>query len=124
MEEKRQALERILASDTFARADQVKTFLRYVCEMEIAGRAQEISEYLVGVEALGKAAGFSTADDTSVRYRAYALRKKLDRYYTVEALAEPVHIEFVKGTYIPRFVEAEIAEPVEPPPPPRDRRFP
>src|SRR5215472_3393866 len=58
-EEKRQALEEMLESETFARADQLKFFLRYVCEMELAGRSSEISEYSVGVEALGRPKSFS-----------------------------------------------------------------
>jgi hypothetical protein len=102
-DEKRSILESVLHSDTFARADQLKSFLKYVCEMEIAGRAEEISEYLVGVEALGKPVSFSTVEDTSVRNRAYALRQKLDKYFADEALDAPVRIEFVKGTYVPRF---------------------
>jgi len=103
LEEKRHALEEILESDTFARADQLKFFLKYVCEMELAGRAPEISEYSVGVEALGRPKSFSPTDDASVRNRAYALRKKLDKYYTDERPDAAVRIEFIKGTYIPRF---------------------
>jgi hypothetical protein len=105
--EKEAALKLVLESDTFARADQLKKFLRYVCEMESAGRAADITEYLVGVEALGRPKDFSPTDDTSVRNRAYALRHKLEVFYTKERPDAPVRIEFQKGTYIPRFVKAE-----------------
>ena len=37
--DKRQALEQVLRSATFTRARQVRNFLRYICEMELAGRA-------------------------------------------------------------------------------------
>lgn len=118
-EEKRAALQSVLQSNTFARADQLKDFLSYVCEMEIAGRHLEISEYQVGVEALHKPEGFSTVDDASVRNRAYALRKKLERFYAEEYPDASVRIEFVKGTYIPRFVEVDISkpQPIQPPSP-------
>ncbi len=123
LEEKREALERILQSDTFARADQLKSFLRYVCEMEFAGKADQISEYLIGVHALGKQEGFSTSEDTSVRNRAYALRHKLEQFYAEDQGGNRVRIEFRKGTYIPRFVEVEHAAPESPrdaaPSPPR-----
>ena len=102
-EEKRQALEEMLESETFARADQLKFFLRYVCEMELAGRSSEISEYSVGVEALGRPKTFSPVDDASVRNRAYALRKKIEKYYADERPDAPIRLEFIKGTYIPRF---------------------
>src|ERR1035437_6466901 len=103
-EEKRAALNLVLQSDTFARADQLKSFLRYVCELELAGQAGKITEYLIGVEALGRSEEFSPNDDTSVRNRAYALRHKLEKFYAEECPSSEVRIEFLKGTYIPRFV--------------------
>ena len=43
-EQKCAALEAVLHSQTFARADQLKSFLKYVCEMEMAGRGHELTE--------------------------------------------------------------------------------
>lgn len=103
-EEKRAALNLVLQSDTFARADQLKSFLRYVCDLEIAGEGGKITEYLIGVEALGRSREFSPNDDTSVRNRAYALRHKLEKFYEEECPSPRIRIEFLKGTYIPRFV--------------------
>jgi len=71
---KREALDLALKSATFSRSDQLKRFLRYVCEKEIAGKSDEINEYLVGIEALGKPSGYSPGNDSSVRTRAHALR--------------------------------------------------
>jgi hypothetical protein len=113
-EEKRHALEDILESDAFARADQLKFFLKYVCEMELSGRSAAISEYAVAVEALGRPKSFSPLDDASVRNRAYALRKKLDKYYTDERPDAPIRIEFIKGTYVPRFYSRDFPPPPEP----------
>lgn len=111
LEQKRLALERVLESDTFARADQLKSFLRYVCEMEFSGREDEISEYLIGVRALGKPEGFSTVEDTSVRNRAYALRQKLEQFYADHPDPATLRIEFRKGTYVPRFAEPPATPP-------------
>jgi len=74
-EQKRAALDAVLHSQTFSRADQLKCFLRYVCEMEMAGRGHELTEYLIGIEALGRPASYSPGDDSGVRTRAFALRK-------------------------------------------------
>src|SRR5689334_22272332 len=93
MERKRAALESVLHSHTFARADQLKSFLRYVCEMEFAGRGQELTEYLIGVEALGRPSNYSPGDDSAVRNRAFALRKKLQEFYENESQDAPVRIE-------------------------------
>lgn len=104
--EKRAALAQVLQSTTLERADQVRNFLRYICDMELAGRGAELSEYLVGVEALGRPSGYSTAEDSTVRRRAYALRQKLEEVYRAELADAHVRIEVPKGGYVPRFVRA------------------
>ena len=106
IDEKREALEHVLRSATFLRAEQLRNFLRYVCEMEIAGRAGELSEYLIGVEALGRPPGYSTAEDSSVRRRAHALRQKLEELYATDLAGVKVRIDLPKGSYAPRFLYA------------------
>jgi|SRR5215207_9083512 len=101
--DKRAALEQVLRSATFLRASQVRNFLRYICEMEFAGRGSTLHEYLIGVEALGRPTAYSTDDDSSVRRRAFALRQKLDEVYAKELAHAPVRIEVPKGGYVPRF---------------------
>jgi hypothetical protein len=104
--DKHAALEDILHSSTFLRAEQLRSFLRYICEMEQAGRAAELSEYLIGVEALGRPPGYSTAADSSVRRRAHALRHKLEEVYATELAGTRLRIHLPKGSYVPRFVRA------------------
>ena len=99
-DQKRAALEQVLASESLARSEQLRSFLRYVCELEIAGRGKEINEYLIGVEALGRAPGYSPAEDSSVRSRAYELRQKLTRYYESENPTSTVRIEFSNTTVL------------------------
>jgi hypothetical protein len=109
-EQKQAALEAVLRSNTFARADRLKSFLKYVCEMEIAGHGHELSEYLIGVEALGRPSQYSPGDDSAVRNRAFALRKKLQEFYERENPDAPIRIELHKGSYCPRFVEGATPE--------------
>ena len=107
--EKRAAMEQVLQSNTFLRASQVRNFLRYICEMELAGRASALHEYLIAVEAMGLPSSYSTDDDSSVRRRAYALRQKLERVYANELTQAKVRIEVPKGSYFPRFVPVNAA---------------
>jgi hypothetical protein len=107
--EKRAALHEVLSSVTFLRASQVRNFLRYICEMELAGRGATLHEYLIGVEALGRPTAYSTEDDSSVRRRAYALRQKLDEVYAKELTDARIRIDVPKGSYVPRFTPAESA---------------
>jgi hypothetical protein len=107
--EKRAALEQVLASATFERARQVRNFLRYICEMELAGRADALHEYLIAVEAMGRPMAYSTEDDSSVRRRAYALRQKLEEVYATELADASIRIAVPKGSYVPRFVPVDAA---------------
>ena len=116
-EQKRSALQAVLDSETFARSDQLRSFMRYVGEMAIAGRSREITEYLIAVEALGRPSDFSPAGDSSVRGRAHELRRKLQKYYETENPHAEVHIVLPKGLYFPRFVPREEPATAAPPVP-------
>jgi hypothetical protein len=116
LEESRAALEAVLQSAAFLRAEQKRSFLRYICEMELSGRGAELSEYVIGVEALGRPPGYSTGEDSSVRRHAHDLRQRLEEVYSTELASARVRIDLPKGGYAPRFVywdRAPAAAPVE-----------
>jgi hypothetical protein len=126
-EARRAALEEVLHSQTFARSEQLRNFLRYVCEKEIAGQASEIKEYSIGVEVFRRGGDYSPATDSTVRSRAWELRQKLEEYYRTEKPDAALRIVLTKGSYIPAFVEAvTAAAPSSPPevPPVPDRSSP
>lgn len=102
-DEKRQALARVLDSRALGRSEQLRNLLRYVCEAEIEGRGQELTEYVLGVSVLGRPSGYSPADDSCVRSRAYELRQRLSAYYASENPDDPIRIAIDKGGYCPRF---------------------
>lgn len=115
--EKREALRKVLESETFVRSEQLRRFLKCVCEMELEGRGAEINEYMIGVDVLHRPAGYSPGNDSSVRSRAYELRQHLERYYKREAPDAPIRIDLPKGSYQPLFVDAagpHTAAPAEP----------
>ncbi|MBL8227006.1 MAG: hypothetical protein JNL98_00955 [Bryobacterales bacterium] len=101
--ERQAAVEQVLNSQTLARSDQLKAFLEFVCAQEMKGEGANLSEYLIGVQVLGKPEGYSTADDATVRTRAHALRRKLADYYLLENPGAAVRVELPKGTYCPQF---------------------
>jgi hypothetical protein len=109
--EKREALSLVLESQTFSRSDRLKSLLRFVCEAEIEGRADRLNEYAIATEALGRPADFSPGEDSSVRSRAYELRRKLEKFYAAEAPDASLRIDIPKGSYLPRFVVAPAGEP-------------
>jgi eukaryotic-like serine/threonine-protein kinase len=101
----RAQLDRILASATFADAERARKFLRFVVENALAGRAAEIKESVIAVEALGRPPLFDPRSDPIVRVEAGRLRTKLLSYYHSEGSNDAVLIDLPKGGYVPRFQE-------------------
>lgn len=105
--EARSELAAVLASGIFNRAPGLAQFLCYVCARYFEGQAEQIKEYNIAVEALGRGAAFDQKKDSIVRVEAHRLRKRLKQYYENEGASHALHIEIPPGQYIPRFVARE-----------------
>lgn len=103
-EQKLRAMEEVLRSRTFTRSDQLQRFLRYIVDLELAGRGEEISEYAIATQALNRPSDYAPGDDSAVRSRAHALRRKLQEFYESESPDSEVRIELPKGSYRPVFL--------------------
>src|SRR5580765_3098478 len=91
-EEARAQLERILASRSFAGAKSARNFLRYVVEETLAGRGDQIKEYVVGVAVFDRGDAYDTRADAVVRVEATRLRNRLQEYYEGDGRADPLSI--------------------------------
>jgi WD40 repeat protein len=103
-------LDRILGSAAFAEAERARKFLRFVVELALAGREQEIKEGVVAVEVLGRRPSFDSRTDPIVRVEAGRLRARLLTYYQSEGVMDGVLIELPKGGYVPQFQERPSGE--------------
>src|SRR3989442_3303273 len=99
----RQYLDRILASATFQQVDRLKRFISFIVSEAIAGRGDQLKEYVVGVQVFGKESSFDPRTDPIVRVQARRLRARLSRYYQDEGQQDEVIIELPKGGYAPVF---------------------
>ena len=97
----RQQLDRILASPTFQQVDRLKRFLKFVVQESVAGRSDQLKEYVVGVQVFGKEESFDPRTDPIVRVQARRLRARLVRYYRTEGQHDELVIELPKGGYSP-----------------------
>jgi TolB-like protein/tetratricopeptide (TPR) repeat protein len=97
------ALERITQSAAFSRSERLCRLLRFVTERTLAGRGNELKEYLIGVEVLEKGSSFDPRLDSAVRVDARRLRAKLYEYYAGDGAEDPVRIVLNKGSYAPSF---------------------
>ncbi|HEY2434796.1 MAG TPA: tetratricopeptide repeat protein [Vicinamibacterales bacterium] len=97
----RQQLDRMLGSVAFRQVDRLKRFLRFIVEEALAGRGDQLKEYVIGVQVFDKDASFDPRADPIVRVQARRLPARLVRYYREEGGGDPIAIELPKGGYAP-----------------------
>jgi Tol biopolymer transport system component len=129
----RAQLAKVLASQGFAGSERLRSFLRFVVEEKLAGRADQIKEYAVGVDVYRKDASYDPRLDATVRVEASKLRARLTAYYDAEGRDDPIRIEIPKGSYVPAIRETVREAPAvaaeartdaqEVPPPPNGAYF-
>lgn len=104
-------LRRICSSATFRGAGRLRRFLEFVVQEQVAGRKEQLKEYVVGVAVFDKTSAFDPRTDPIVRVQARRLRSMLERYYTEEAATDELVIELPKGGYAPVFRSRAAAPP-------------
>jgi len=96
-------LGRILNGKAFRQADRLKRFLTFIVEETLAGRCDQLKEFVVGIEVFGKPESFDARNDPIVRVQARRLRAQLARYYREEGQDDSIVIDLPKGGYSPIF---------------------
>jgi TolB-like protein len=100
----REQLAAILTSENFVRSRRMQRFLEFIVEETLAGRADQLAEYSIGLAVFDRGTDFEPALDPIVRNDARRLRLKLLEYYRQPGAAGRVLIEIPKGGYVPVFV--------------------
>src|SRR5260370_526512 len=116
-DQEKSELESVLSSGILERAPNLAHLLAYVCSKYFDGAGQQVKEYNIAVEALGRPPDFDQKKDSIVRVEAHKLRKRLREYYQSEGANHPVHIEIPPGQYAPKFIfqHAPAPDPAAPP---------
>lgn len=99
----RAQLERVLDSGDFAQSERMKSFLRFVVEETLEGRAAQLKEFTIATGVFGRDESFDPQTNTIVRVEAGRLRRRLERYYLTEGQGDAVRIDLPKGSYVPLF---------------------
>jgi TolB-like protein/tetratricopeptide (TPR) repeat protein len=102
-----QQLDRILRSVTFRQVDRLKRFFSFIVSEALAGRGNQLKEYVIGVQVFDKDSSFDPRADPIVRVQARRLRARLERYYREEGGGDSLVIELPKGGYAPVFRNRE-----------------
>ncbi len=121
LEAARAELQGVLSSACFQRSPRLSALLSYLCAKALAGEADHLKEYTIGVEVLGRPDSFDPTEDAGARVEIHRLRKRLTDFYKDEGAGRSVHIEIPPGQYAPLFVCCEPPEksPADPVPAPQ-----
>ncbi len=101
--EVRSQVELIARSPQFKKAAVLQSFLRFVTEEALLGRAAQITEYTIATAVFARGASFDSSIDTIVRTQAYRLRMRLREYYSEVGQADAILVDIPKGHYVPIF---------------------
>jgi hypothetical protein len=99
VEAARAQVERIFQSRTFRNADVLRQLLTYLVDASLSGTADELKEYTVAVDALGKPSSYDPRQESAVRMQVGRLRQKLADYYRTEGVEDPIVIDLPKGGF-------------------------
>src|SRR5438270_2556059 len=102
--QERSEVDAVLRSGLFEKAPRLEKFFSYICRLHFEGRADQIKEYSIALEALGRSSDFDPKKDSIVRVEAHRLRKRLEEYYSGPGTDDPVQIVIPNGQYRPQFV--------------------
>src|SRR6186713_3054430 len=110
----RDQLERIASSAAFRPSDRLKHFISFVASQVLQGKGDNLKEYAVGVQVLGRESSFDPRTDPVVRVQARRLRARLERYYREEGQDDEILVDLPKGGYAPVFRRREVSQTARP----------
>src|SRR5208282_6306588 len=92
-------IQRILQSKTFRTSEVHKHLLTYLAEKSLAGEADGLKEYTVGLDVFAKPATYDPRQESTVRMHVGRLRQKLAEYYRTEGVDDLVVVDLPKGGF-------------------------
>ena len=102
-EAERAELERVV--EALARWPRLSQLLRYMGEQLFSGELDQINEYNIATEVLGRSKTvFNAAEDAIARVETHRLRKRLATFYETEGRDHPIQMALPAGSYVPVFV--------------------
>ena len=99
----RAELERVV--EALARWPRLSQLLRYMGESVFSGKADNLNEYNIATDVLGRSKTvFNAADDAIARVETHRLRKRLAEFYENEGRDHPIQVALPPGSYVPVFI--------------------
>lgn len=92
-------IQRILQSKTFRTSEVHRNLLSYLAEKSLAGEAESLKEYTVGLDVFAKPSSYDPRQESTVRMHVARLRQKLAEYYRTEGVDDPIFVDLPKGGF-------------------------
>ena len=105
----KQQVERLLHSKTLGGSEVHRRLLEYLAEKTLSGDAENLKEYTIALDALGKPSTYDPRRESVVRIQIGRLRQKLIEYYSDEGRSDPVIVSLPKGSFRLVFESASAA---------------
>jgi hypothetical protein len=92
-------IDRILHSDEFRSSDVLRRLLAYLADKAVSGEADQLKEYVIAIEGLGKPSSYDPQHNSAVRIQVGRLRQKLGEYYRTQGKDDEIIIDLPKGRF-------------------------
>jgi hypothetical protein len=100
------------AVEALARWPRLSHLLQYMGEKVFSGQVDQINEYNIATEVLGRSKTvFNAAEDAIARVETHRLRKRLSTFYETEGRDHPIQITLPAGSYVPVFLHRAAGDP-------------
>ena len=110
----RAQVDRILQSKNLRLSEGQRRLLSYLADKSLAGEADDLKEYAIGVDVFGKPSSYDPRQESVVRMHVARLRQKLADYYRTEGSADPILVDLPKGSFKATFEPRPVS--LDPPP--------
>jgi hypothetical protein len=95
----RAQVSRIIQNKNLRLSEGQCRLFSYLADKSIAGEADDLKEYVVGVDAFGKPSSYDPRQESVVRTQVARLRQKLTDYYHTEGANDPIFVDLPKGGF-------------------------
>jgi hypothetical protein len=110
----RAQVDRILQSKSLRLSEGQRRLLSYLADKSLAGEADDLKEYVIGVDAFSKPPSYDPRQESVVRMQVARLRQKLADYYRTEGVNDSVLVDLPKGGFKVTFEARPVS--IDPPP--------
>jgi hypothetical protein len=104
-----QQIDRIVHSEQFRSSEVLRRLLTFLSEKAIAGEADNLKEYVVAIDGLGKSSTYDPQHNSAVRIQMGRLRQRLGEYYRSEGKNDPMIVDLPKGRFRLTFEQRSLA---------------